>query len=76
MAATALTTTPRAWPWASKSPAALSGADVTTDKSVRFCFWDKEELGLYGAYGYVQDRRGAAGHDQRADVARASFSTT
>ena len=26
----------------------LSGSDVTTDKSVRFCFWDKEELGLYG----------------------------
>ena len=35
----------------------LAGSDVTTDKSVRFCFWDKEEVGLYGAYGYVQDGR-------------------
>jgi len=35
----------------------LAGADVTTDKSVRFLFWDKEELGLYGSRGYVQDRR-------------------
>ena len=26
----------------------LAGSDVTTDKSVRFFFWDKEELGLYG----------------------------
>ena len=34
----------------------LAGPDVTIDKSVRFCFWDKEELGLYGARGYVQDR--------------------
>ena len=34
----------------------LAGTDVTTDKSVRFCFWDKEEVGLYGARGYVQDR--------------------
>ncbi len=40
---------------------ALSGSDVTTDKSVRFCFWDKEEVGLYGAYGYVQDRRSLQG---------------
>ncbi len=39
----------------------LSAADVTTDKSVRFIFWDKEELGLYGAYGYVQDRRSLQG---------------
>ncbi len=34
----------------------LAGSDVTTEKSVRFCFWDKEEVGLYGARGYVQDR--------------------
>jgi hypothetical protein len=39
----------------------LSAADVTTDKSVRFAFWDKEELGLYGANGYVQDRRSLQG---------------
>lgn len=39
----------------------LAASDVTTDKSVRFCFWDKEELGLYGAYGYVQDRRSLQG---------------
>ena len=29
----------------------LAGADVTTDKSVRFIFWDKEEGGLYGSNG-------------------------
>jgi hypothetical protein len=39
----------------------LSAADVTTDKSVRFIFWDKEEVGLYGSYGYVQDRRSLQG---------------
>jgi hypothetical protein len=39
----------------------LSAPDVTTDKSVRFIFWDKEEVGLYGAYGYVQDRRSLQG---------------
>jgi hypothetical protein len=35
----------------------LAGAGVTTDKSVRFIFWDKEELGLYGSNGYVSGRR-------------------
>lgn len=39
----------------------LAAADVTTDKSVRFCFWDKEESGLNGAYGYVQDRKSLQG---------------
>ncbi len=39
----------------------LSSPDVTTDKSVRFAFWDKEEIGLYGSYGYVQDRRSLQG---------------
>lgn len=38
----------------------LAGSDVTTEKSVRFLLWDKEEVGplyLYGARSYVQDRR-------------------
>lgn len=35
----------------------LSAEDVNTEKSVRFIFWDKEEVGLHGAYSYVQDRR-------------------
>ncbi len=39
----------------------LSSPDVQTDVSVRFAFWDKEELGLYGAHGYVQDRRSLQG---------------
>jgi hypothetical protein len=39
----------------------LSSPDVQTDVSVRFAFWDKEELGLYGANGYVQDRRSLQG---------------
>jgi hypothetical protein len=33
----------------------FAGSDVTTDKSVRFIFWDKEEGGLYGAYGYASN---------------------
>ncbi len=39
----------------------LAGSDVTTDKSVRILFWDKEEVGLHGSYGYVQDRRALQG---------------
>jgi len=39
----------------------LAGSDVTTGKSVRFLFWDKEELGLYGSRGYVQDRQALQG---------------
>ena len=39
----------------------FAGSDVTTDNSVRFLFWDKEEVGLYGSNGYVQDRRSLQG---------------
>lgn len=39
----------------------LAGSDVFTDKSVRFLFFDMEEAGLYGSYGYVQDRRSLQG---------------
>ena len=39
----------------------FAASDVTTEKSVRFLFWDKEELGLYGSKGYVQDRRSLQG---------------
>jgi len=35
----------------------LAGADVQTDKSVRFIFWDREEAGLHGANAYVNERR-------------------
>ncbi len=33
----------------------LAGADVTTDKSVRFIFWDKEETGLNGSSAYASN---------------------
>ncbi|OQB01452.1 MAG: Aminopeptidase S [Chloroflexi bacterium ADurb.Bin222] len=39
----------------------LSGADVTTEKSVRFIFWDKEEGGLYGSYGYASNNTANGG---------------
>jgi hypothetical protein len=35
----------------------FAGDDVTTDKSVRFLFWDKDEIGYKGADNYVRDRR-------------------
>ena len=35
----------------------LSAPDVQTDVSVRFIFWDREEVGLNGANAYVTDRR-------------------
>jgi hypothetical protein len=39
----------------------LSAADVTTDKSVRFIFWDKEEIGLYGATAYASNDTASGG---------------
>lgn len=36
---------------------ALAPTDIETDVSVRFVFWDKEEIGLYGSNAYVTDRR-------------------
>jgi hypothetical protein len=41
----------------------LAADDVRTDISVRFIFWDNEESGMYGAYGYVQDRRSLQGQE-------------
>ena len=35
----------------------LAGADVQTDKSVRFIFFDQEESGLIGSAAYVSGRR-------------------
>lgn len=40
---------------------ALAAADVQTDYSVRFIFFDQEEIGLYGSYAYVADRRSLQG---------------
>ena len=39
----------------------LASADVQTDVSVRFIFWDQEEIGLYGSKAYVADRRSLQG---------------
>ncbi len=39
----------------------LSAPDVTTDKSVRFIFWDKEEVGLYGSKGYASSNTASGG---------------
>jgi hypothetical protein len=39
----------------------LAGSDVTTDKSVRFIFWDKEETGLNGSAAYASNNTGTGG---------------
>ncbi len=44
----------------------LSAPDVQTDVSVRFVFWDREEVGLYGANAYVTDRRALQGIESPA----------
>ena len=35
----------------------FAAADVATDTSVRFIWWDKEEAGLLGSNAYVQERQ-------------------
>lgn len=40
---------------------AFAAADVATDTSVRFIWWDKEESGLYGSGAYVQERQSLQG---------------
>lgn len=40
---------------------AFAAADVATDTSVRFIWWDKEESGLYGSGAYVQERQALQG---------------
>ena len=39
----------------------LAGADVTTDKSVRFIFFDKEETGLEGSTAYASSTTSTGG---------------
>lgn len=34
----------------------FSGADVRTERSIRFVLWNNEETGLNGAYAYVEQR--------------------
>lgn len=45
---------------------ALSGADVTTAKSIRFALWNNEETGLQGAEAYVEQRAGMQGIEEPA----------
>ncbi len=47
----------------------FAGSDVTTDKSVRFIFWDHEETGLHGAYSYVSARGPLQGTTDEPDLA-------
>jgi len=44
----------------------LAAPDVQTDISVRFLFFDQEEIGLYGSYAYVADRRSLQGIENPA----------
>ena len=44
----------------------LAGADVQTDKSVRFIFFDQEESGLIGSAAYVSGRRTLQGIENPA----------
>jgi hypothetical protein len=39
----------------------LAMPDVQTDISVRFIFWDQEEIGMIGSYAYVKDRQNLRG---------------
>jgi hypothetical protein len=41
----------------------LSGADVFTDRSVRFALWNNEETGLNGARAYVDQRKDLQGKE-------------
>ena len=44
----------------------FAAADVQTDVSVRFLFFDQEEIGLYGSSAYVADRRSLQGVENPA----------
>lgn len=39
----------------------LSGADVKTERSIRFIFWNNEETGLNGSGAYVEQRKNLQG---------------
>ena len=41
----------------------MSGADVVTDRSVRFALWNNEETGLNGARAYVDQRKDLQGKE-------------
>ncbi len=41
----------------------FSGADVVTDRSIRFALWNNEETGLNGARAYVEQRKDLQGKE-------------
>jgi hypothetical protein len=41
----------------------LSGADVETQRSIRFIFWNNEETGLNGSTAYVEQRKDLQGKE-------------
>jgi hypothetical protein len=41
----------------------LSGADVKTERSVRFILWNNEETGLNGSHAYVEQRQSLQGKE-------------
>jgi hypothetical protein len=41
----------------------LSGADVETDRSIRFALWNNEETGFNGSVAYVQQRAALQGKE-------------
>jgi len=48
----------------------FSGADVKTDRSIRFVLWNNEETGLNGAIAYVNQRKDLQGKEDPAGSGR------
>lgn len=48
----------------------FSGADVQTERSIRFVLWNNEETGLNGAYAYVEQRSRLQGVESPAGSGR------